>query len=144
LSLDEEQVAAIGEGTKRFPVTATINGYTWRTTVTRMRGEFLLGLNRAVRETAGVETGDTSTAAPQPQGRPPSQRPRPVSHEAVSVWQGVPIGERYAAPPWAAIAAAKPAQSVIIASPANSSAARDRAPASALPAPQASRMTIGT
>ena len=62
--LDEEQVAAIGEGTKRFPVTAMINGYAWRTTVTRMRGEFLLGLNRAVRETAGVETGDTVDGSP--------------------------------------------------------------------------------
>jgi Domain of unknown function (DUF1905) len=51
-------VAAIGEGAKRFPVVATVNGYTWRTSVTRMSGEFLLGLNRAVREAAGVESGD--------------------------------------------------------------------------------------
>ena len=56
--LDDDQVAAIGEGAKRFPVRATVNGYTWRTTVTRMRGEFLLGLNREVRESAGVEAGD--------------------------------------------------------------------------------------
>ena len=32
----------MGEGAKRFLVVATVNGYTWRTTVTRMRGEFLL------------------------------------------------------------------------------------------------------
>jgi hypothetical protein len=57
--LDDEQVAAVGEGAKRFPVVATINGYSWRTTVTRMRGEFLLGLNRAVRKEAGVESGGT-------------------------------------------------------------------------------------
>jgi len=57
--LDDEHVAAVGEGAKRFPVVATVNGYTWRTTVTRMRGEFLLGLNRSVREEAGVEAGDT-------------------------------------------------------------------------------------
>ena len=57
--LDDETVASLGEGAKRFPVAATINGYTWRTTVTRMRGEFLLGLNREVREGAGVEAGDT-------------------------------------------------------------------------------------
>src|SRR5438105_9406223 len=56
--LNEEQVAAVGEGAKRFPVVATVNGYTWRTTVTRMGGEFLLGLNREVREGAGVEAGD--------------------------------------------------------------------------------------
>jgi len=56
--LDEEDVAAVGEGAKRFPVVATVNGYTWRTTVTRMRGEFVLGLNRGVRQEAGVEAGD--------------------------------------------------------------------------------------
>jgi hypothetical protein len=57
--LDGEHIAAVGEGAKRFPIVATVNGYTWRTTVTRTRGEFLLGLNRAVREEAGVEAGDT-------------------------------------------------------------------------------------
>jgi hypothetical protein len=48
--LDDQQVAAVGEGAKRFAVVATVNGYAWRTTVTRMRGEFLVGLSRAVRE----------------------------------------------------------------------------------------------
>jgi Bacteriocin-protection, YdeI or OmpD-Associated/Domain of unknown function (DUF1905) len=57
--LDDEQVAVVGEGARRFPVVATVNGYTWRTTVTSMGGEFLLGLNRAVREEAGVEAGDS-------------------------------------------------------------------------------------
>jgi hypothetical protein len=57
--LDDEQVAAVGEGAKRFPVLATVNGYAWRTSVTRMGGEFLLGLSRAVRSGAGVEAGET-------------------------------------------------------------------------------------
>jgi hypothetical protein len=57
--LDEQQVAAVGGDAKRFPVAATVNGYTWRTTVARMRGEFLVGLSRAVREGAGVQAGDT-------------------------------------------------------------------------------------
>jgi hypothetical protein len=57
--LDDEQVAAVGEGAKRFPVVATVNGYTWRTSVARMGGEFLVGLNRAVRDGAGVAAGDT-------------------------------------------------------------------------------------
>lgn len=57
--LDDDQVAAVGEGAKRFAVLATVNGYAWRTTVTRMRGEFLLGLSRGVRDAAGVEAGDT-------------------------------------------------------------------------------------
>jgi Bacteriocin-protection, YdeI or OmpD-Associated/Domain of unknown function (DUF1905) len=57
--LDEEQVETVGEGAKRFPVVATVNGYTWRTSVARMGGEFLVGLSRAVRQEAGVEAGDT-------------------------------------------------------------------------------------
>ncbi len=56
--LDDAQVAAVGEGAKRFPVAATVNGYTWRTSVARMGGEFLLGLNREVRAGAGVQAGD--------------------------------------------------------------------------------------
>jgi Bacteriocin-protection, YdeI or OmpD-Associated/Domain of unknown function (DUF1905) len=61
--LDDEQVVVVGEGAKRFPVIATVNGHSWRTTVTRMHGEFLLGLNREVRESAGVEAGDTVSVA---------------------------------------------------------------------------------
>jgi Bacteriocin-protection, YdeI or OmpD-Associated/Domain of unknown function (DUF1905) len=56
--LDDAQVAAVGEGAKRFPVVATVNGYTWRTSVARMGGEFLLGLNKEVRQGAGVAAGD--------------------------------------------------------------------------------------
>src|SRR4051794_8260113 len=56
--LDDEQVAAVGEGAKRFPVVATVNGHTWRTSVTRMRGRFLLGLNAEVRAAAGAQAGD--------------------------------------------------------------------------------------
>jgi hypothetical protein len=56
--LDDAQVAAVGAGAKRFPVVATVNGYTWRTSVTRMKGEFLLGLSREIREGAGVQAGD--------------------------------------------------------------------------------------
>jgi hypothetical protein len=59
--LDDDQVATVGEGAKRFPVVATVNGYTWRTSVARMRGEFMVGLNREVREGAGVQAGDTVT-----------------------------------------------------------------------------------
>jgi hypothetical protein len=59
--LSEAQVAAVGEGAKRFPAATTINGHRLRTTVTRMRGEFLFGLSRAARQDASVEIGDTVT-----------------------------------------------------------------------------------
>ena len=61
--LDDDQVAAVGEGAKRFPVVATVNGYTWRTTVARMGGEFLVGLNREVRTGAAAEAGDEVSVA---------------------------------------------------------------------------------
>ncbi|MGI8713495.1 MAG: YdeI/OmpD-associated family protein [Solirubrobacteraceae bacterium] len=57
--LDDEQVATVGEGAKRFPVAATINGRRLRLAVARMGGEFLVGLSKANRETAGVQAGDT-------------------------------------------------------------------------------------
>jgi hypothetical protein len=56
--LDESQVARLGEGAKRFPVVATVNGFEWRTSVTRMGGEYLVGLNRDVRQRAEAEAGD--------------------------------------------------------------------------------------
>jgi hypothetical protein len=59
--LDDGQVATVGEGAKRFPVVATVNGYTWRTSVARMGGEFLVGLNKEVRSGASVAAGDTVT-----------------------------------------------------------------------------------
>jgi len=56
--LDDAHVAVVGEGAKRFPVIATVNGYRWHASVARMGGEFLLGLSRQVREAAGVAAGD--------------------------------------------------------------------------------------
>ena len=59
--LDDAHVQQLGEGAKRFPVRATINDYTWRTSVARMRGEFLVGLSKQVRADAGVQAGDEVT-----------------------------------------------------------------------------------
>jgi hypothetical protein len=59
--LTDDQVAEVGEGRKAFPVQATINGYTWAGRVSRMGGEFLLGMRREVREAARAEAGDEVT-----------------------------------------------------------------------------------
>lgn len=59
--LTDDQVQTVGEGAKRFPVLATINGQTLRLSVARMRGEYLLGLSKANREAASVQAGDTIT-----------------------------------------------------------------------------------
>ena len=46
-------------GTKRPPVRAKVNGYAFRTTIAPMGGRSFLGLNREVREGAGIAVGDT-------------------------------------------------------------------------------------
>jgi hypothetical protein len=51
-------VAALGTS-KRPPVRATINGFTYRSTVAVMGGKFMLGVSNEVRKSAGVEAGDT-------------------------------------------------------------------------------------
>lgn len=56
--LDDEQVLAVGGGRKAFPVRVTVNGHAFPGRVTRMRGENLIGLARAVREACGVAPGD--------------------------------------------------------------------------------------
>jgi Bacteriocin-protection, YdeI or OmpD-Associated/Domain of unknown function (DUF1905) len=45
-------------GKARAPVAAEINGHTFRSTVAVYGGRYLLGLNRHVRESAGVRAGD--------------------------------------------------------------------------------------
>ncbi|MDO9357347.1 MAG: YdeI/OmpD-associated family protein [Solirubrobacteraceae bacterium] len=60
--LTDEQVAEIGQGAKTPAVTVTVNGdYTFAGRIGRMKGETLLGFNKAVREAAGVEAGQTIT-----------------------------------------------------------------------------------
>jgi hypothetical protein len=50
-------VAALGSS-KRPPVRATINGYTYRTSVAPMGGKSMLGVPPEFREGAGVAAGD--------------------------------------------------------------------------------------
>jgi hypothetical protein len=51
-------VAALGSS-KRPPVRATINGFTYRSTVAVMGGRFMLGVSNEVRKSARVAAGDT-------------------------------------------------------------------------------------
>ncbi|MFD7293444.1 YdeI/OmpD-associated family protein [Streptomyces sp. NPDC059897] len=57
LEVPAELVDGLGGG-KRPPVVITVNGHTWRSRVAIMRGRCLLGLSKANREAAGVETGE--------------------------------------------------------------------------------------
>lgn len=57
----DEQVAALGEGAKTFPVVVTINGTAIALRLARMGGENLVGFSKAARAQAGVELGDEVT-----------------------------------------------------------------------------------
>lgn len=57
LEVPPEVVEALGGG-KRPPVTITVNGHTWKSRVAIMRGRYLLGLSKANRQAAKVETDD--------------------------------------------------------------------------------------
>src|SRR5450756_929466 len=58
IEVPERVVAALGSS-KRPPVRATINGFTYRTSVASMGGKFMLGVPPVFREGAGVAAGDT-------------------------------------------------------------------------------------
>jgi hypothetical protein len=53
----EEVVAALNGG-NRPPVRVTLAGYTYQTTVARMRGTFMFPVSAVVRERASVAAGD--------------------------------------------------------------------------------------
>jgi hypothetical protein len=58
LEVPAELVAALGSG-KRPPVKITINGHAWRSRIAIMRGRCLIGLSKANRSSAAIETGDS-------------------------------------------------------------------------------------
>ena len=55
-AVPEDVVLALGKG-KRPPVTVTINGYTYRSTVAPMGGRYLIGVSAENRAGAGVAGG---------------------------------------------------------------------------------------
>jgi len=57
IEIPEEIVEALGAG-RRPPITVTINGFTYRSTVAVMGGAYMVGVNADNREGAGVEGGD--------------------------------------------------------------------------------------
>jgi hypothetical protein len=57
IEVPEDVVAALGSG-NRPPVTVTVGGHTYRTTVARMGGRFLVPLSAENRTAAGVAAGD--------------------------------------------------------------------------------------
>lgn len=61
LLFTDDQVAALGDGAKTFPVTVTIADTTLQLRLARMGGESMVGFSKAARAEAGVELGDEVT-----------------------------------------------------------------------------------
>jgi hypothetical protein len=57
IKVPEEVVSALGKG-KRPPVRVTINGFTYRSTVAVMGGDYMIGVNADNRAGANVKGGD--------------------------------------------------------------------------------------
>jgi hypothetical protein len=57
IRIPNEVVEALGPSRKP-PVTVTLNGHTWRSSIAFMGGEFWLGVSAENREAAGVKAGD--------------------------------------------------------------------------------------
>lgn len=57
IGVPEDIVTSLNAG-KRPPIRATVNGYTYRTTIAPMGGRFMLSVSADVRAKAGVEAGD--------------------------------------------------------------------------------------
>ena len=56
--LSDEQVAALGDGAKAFPVLIRVGDRSLALRLARMGGESLIGLSKAARAEAGVAIGD--------------------------------------------------------------------------------------
>lgn len=56
--LSDEQVAALGDGAKAFPVRIRVGDRSLALRLARMGGENLIGLSKAARAEAGVDIGD--------------------------------------------------------------------------------------
>ncbi|MGG1519817.1 YdeI/OmpD-associated family protein [Paenibacillus oryzisoli] len=57
IAIPEDAIQTLGAG-KKPAVTATLNGYAYRTTVAVMGGEYLIPLSEAHRKAAGLQAGD--------------------------------------------------------------------------------------
>ncbi|MBV9796059.1 MAG: DUF1905 domain-containing protein [Actinobacteria bacterium] len=60
IRVPEQVVAALGGG-KRIPVSVTINGTRYASTVATMRGEPKIPVSAGIRSAAGIAAGDTIT-----------------------------------------------------------------------------------
>jgi len=60
IEVPDDIVAGLGKG-KRPPVRATLNGFSYRTTVAAYGGKSYLGFRKEVREAAGLNANDAVT-----------------------------------------------------------------------------------
>src|SRR5262245_51368659 len=84
---------------RRPPITATINGHTWRSRVAVMRGQCLIGISAANRTASGIAEGDMVVVdleldtAPRVVARPPDlSKALRGDREASAAFERLPFG----------------------------------------------------
>jgi hypothetical protein len=83
IRVPEDVVDQLGHG-KRPRVHATINGYTYRSSVAPMHGRFMLPVSAAVREQADVAAGDEVEVALRPDTEPRTVTVPPALAQALA------------------------------------------------------------
>jgi hypothetical protein len=94
IRVPDETVAALGGG-KRIPVSVTINGTRYASTITAMRGEPKIPVSADIRAAAGIAAGDSITVELE---RDDAPRTVDVPAELADVLRGDPAASvRFAA-----------------------------------------------
>ena len=69
IRVPDEVMAALG-GSKRIPVSVTINGTRYASTIATMRGEPMIPVSAEIRSAAGIAAGDNITVELEPDDAP--------------------------------------------------------------------------
>lgn len=87
IPVPEDVIARLGS--KRPPVRVTVGGYTYRTTIAPMGGQFLISVSADVRAHAGIAAGDEVAVTVEPDTAPrevtvPADLAEALAHDATA------------------------------------------------------------
>jgi hypothetical protein len=96
IEVPAEKLAELGTG-KRLPVTVTVAGYSYQSTVGVMGGRTLISLSKAHREAAGLKADDAVTVSLAPDA---GRREVAVPAQLQAALDSVGLTEQFAALPY--------------------------------------------
>ena len=83
IEVPEDVVLGFGRG-KRVPVTVTVNGYNYRSTIASRGGKFLIPVSAAIRAETGLEADDPIDVTLEPDDAPREVEVPPDLSEALA------------------------------------------------------------